>query len=115
MRSAPCGRHGPPSGTLTVRITWRDRRPGTGGPPRGGTTGPAAGPRSGPRRPARPGAGHGGAAAGDHLQLGWAFWLVGHQLERRASPFADPYSFRPEAEAPPSPPGRLFALPPPPR
>ena len=51
---------------------------------------------------ARPAAGHGEAAAGDHLQLGWAFWLVGHQLEHRASPFEDPYSFRPEAEAPPS-------------
>ena len=60
---------------------------------------------------ARPAAGHGEAAAGDHLQLGWAFWLVGHQLERRASPIADPYSFRPEAEAPPSLQGWLFGLP----
>jgi hypothetical protein len=60
---------------------------------------------------ARPAAGHGEAAAGDHLQLGWAFWLVGHQLERGASPFADPYSFRPEAEAPPSLQGWLFGLP----
>ena len=31
---------------------------------------------------ARPAAGYGEAAAGDHLQLDWAFWLVGHQLER---------------------------------
>ena len=60
---------------------------------------------------ARPAAGYGEAAAGDHLQLGWAFWLVGHQLERGASPFADPYSFRPEAEAPPSLQGWLFGLP----
>ena len=48
---------------------------------------------------ARPAAGYGEAAAGDHLQLGWAFWLPGHQLERGAAPWADPYSFRPEAEA----------------
>jgi hypothetical protein len=60
---------------------------------------------------ARPAAGHGQAAAGDHLQLGWAFWLVGHQLERRASPFVDPYSFRPEAEAPPNLQGWLLGLP----
>ncbi len=60
---------------------------------------------------ARPAAGHGEAAAGDHLQLGWAFWLVGHQLENHASPLADPYSFRPEAEAPPSLQGWLFGLP----
>ena len=32
---------------------------------------------------ARPAAGYGEAAAGDHLQLGWAFWLPGHQLEQR--------------------------------
>ena len=43
---------------------------------------------------ARPAAGHGEAAAGDHLQLGWAFWLVGHQLERRESPLTDPASIR---------------------
>lgn len=60
---------------------------------------------------ARPAAGHGEAAAGDHLQLGWAFWLVGHQLERGASPLADPYSFRPEAEAPPSLQGWLLGIP----
>lgn len=60
---------------------------------------------------ARPAAGYGEAAAGDHLQLGWAFWLVGHQLERGASPLADPYSFRPEAEAPPSLQGWLLGLP----
>lgn len=60
---------------------------------------------------ARPAAGHGEAAAGDHLQLGWAFWLVGHQLERRASPLTDPYSFRPEAEAPPNLQGWLYGVP----
>jgi hypothetical protein len=59
---------------------------------------------------ARPAAGHGEAAAGDHLQLGWAFWLVGHQLERGASPLADPYSFRPEADPPPSLQGWLLGL-----
>ena len=60
---------------------------------------------------ARPAAGYGEAAAGDHLQLGWAFWLVGHQAERGASPLADPYSFRPEAEAPPNLQGWLLGLP----
>ena len=60
---------------------------------------------------ARPAAGYGEAAAGDHLQLGWALWLVGHQLERGASPLADPYSFRPEAVAPPSLQGWLLGLP----
>ena len=60
---------------------------------------------------ARPAAGRGEAAAGDHLQLGWAFWLVGHQLERRASPLTDPYSFRPEAEAPPNLQGWLYGVP----
>ena len=60
---------------------------------------------------ARPAAGHGQAAAGDHLQLGWAFWLVGHQLEQRESPLVDPYSFRPEAEAPPNLQGWLLGVP----
>jgi hypothetical protein len=60
---------------------------------------------------ARPAGGHGEAAAGDHLQLGWALWLVGHQLERGASPVQDPYSFRPGAEAPPSLQGWLLGLP----
>jgi hypothetical protein len=59
----------------------------------------------------RPAAGHGEAAAGDHLQLGWSFWLVGHQLERRSSPLADPYSFQPEASAPPNLQGWLFGIP----
>ena len=54
-------------------------------------------PLDGGRYLARPAPGYGEAAAGDHLQLGWAFWLPGHQLERGAAPWADPYSFRPEA------------------
>ena len=60
---------------------------------------------------ARPAAGYGEAAAGDHLQLGWAFWLVGHQLGGGASPLSDPYSFRPEADAPPNFQGWLLGLP----
>ncbi len=60
---------------------------------------------------ARPAAGHGGAAAGDHLQLSFAFWLPGHQLERGAAPWADPYSFRPEAKAAPNLQGWLLGLP----
>lgn len=60
---------------------------------------------------ARPSAGHGEAAAGDHLQLSYSLWLVGHQLERGAAPWADPYSFRPEAEAAPNVQGWLLGLP----
>ena len=60
---------------------------------------------------ARPAVGAGEAAAGDHLQLGWAFWLTGHQLGRLASPLEDPYSFRPEAEAPPNLQGWLLGAP----
>jgi hypothetical protein len=60
---------------------------------------------------ARPAAGYGEAAAGDHLQLGWAFWLVGHQLSGADSPLADPYSFRPEAEAPANLQGWLLGAP----
>jgi len=60
---------------------------------------------------ALPAAGFGEAAAGDHLQLGWFFWLTGHQLEHGASPLADPYSFRPEAEAPANVQGWLLGVP----
>lgn len=60
---------------------------------------------------ARPAAGYGEAAAGDHLQLAWAFWLPGHQLERGAAPWADPYSFRPEAHAAPNLQGWLYGVP----
>jgi hypothetical protein len=60
---------------------------------------------------ARPAVGYGEAAAGDHLQLGWAFWLPGHQLERGAAPWADPYSFRPQAKAAPNLQGWLLGIP----
>ena len=60
---------------------------------------------------ARPAPGYGEAAAGDHLQLGWAFWLPGHQLEHGAAPWADPYSFRPEASASPNLQGWLLGIP----
>ncbi|HXV33867.1 MAG TPA: hypothetical protein VD769_07640 [Gaiellaceae bacterium] len=42
--------------------------------------------------------GHGEAASGDHLQTTYRFWLVGHQLERGAAPWVDPYSFQPLVE-----------------
>lgn len=60
---------------------------------------------------ARPAPGLGEAAAGDHLQLRYAFWLVGHQAERGAAPWRDPYSFRPEAEARPNVQGWLLGIP----
>jgi hypothetical protein len=60
---------------------------------------------------ARAGPGFGEAPAGDHLQLAWALWLPGHQLERGAAPWRDPYSFRPEAAAPPNLLGFPLALP----
>jgi hypothetical protein len=60
---------------------------------------------------ARPAAGYGEAAAGDHLQLGWAFWLAGHQLENVRAPWVDPYSFRPVAEAAPNLQGWLLGTP----
>ena len=43
-------------------------------------------------------AGHGEAAPGDHLQVGYQLWLVGHQLEHGRAPWRDPYSFQPEVE-----------------
>jgi hypothetical protein len=42
--------------------------------------------------------GHGEAAPGDHLQTGYRLWLAGDQLEHGQQPWADPYSFRPEAD-----------------
>jgi len=39
--------------------------------------------------------GHGEAAPGDHLQAAYQLWLPGHQLQRGAAPWLDPYSFRP--------------------
>jgi hypothetical protein len=44
------------------------------------------------------GDGHGEAAAGDHLQAVYRFWLVGQQLERGEPPWVDPYSFQPLVE-----------------
>jgi hypothetical protein len=60
---------------------------------------------------ARPSAGYGEAAAGDHLQLGWALWLPGHQLARGGAPWLDPYSFQPEADRALNLQGWLFGLP----
>jgi hypothetical protein len=60
---------------------------------------------------ARPSPGFGEAAAGDHLQLGWALWLPGHQLGRGAAPWLDPYSFQPEADPAINLQGWLFGLP----
>ena len=42
--------------------------------------------------------GHGEAAAGDHLQAVYRFWLAGHQLEQGEAPWVDPYSFQPLVE-----------------
>ena len=42
--------------------------------------------------------GHGEAAPGDHLQVGYKLWLVGHQLEHGRAPWRDPYSFQPEVK-----------------
>ncbi len=42
--------------------------------------------------------GHGEAAPGDHLQSAYQLWLPGHQLEKGAAPWLDPYSFQPAVE-----------------
>lgn len=42
--------------------------------------------------------GYGEAAPGDHLQAAYQLWLPGHQLERGAAPWTDPYSFQPAVE-----------------
>jgi hypothetical protein len=55
--------------------------------------------------------GEGEAAAGDHLQSVYRFWLVGHQLERLAAPWRDPYSFQPLVEPQTSLLGWPFGLP----
>ena len=39
----------------------------------------------------------GAVTPGDWLQTSYALWLPGHQLERGAAPWRDPYSFQPEA------------------
>ena len=59
---------------------------------------------------ARPSAGYGQTAAGDHLQLGWALWLPGHQLGNAAAPWLDPYSFQPESDRALNLQGWLFGL-----
>jgi hypothetical protein len=41
------------------------------------------------------GGGFGEAAAGDHLQTLYWFWLVGHRLGDGHAPWLDPYSFQP--------------------
>lgn len=43
--------------------------------------------------------GRGEVAPGDHLQAAYQLWLPGHQLERGAAPWLDPYSFQPAVEA----------------
>jgi hypothetical protein len=47
---------------------------------------------------ATPSSGYGEAAAGDHLQSVYRFWLVGHQLEHGAAPWRDAYQFQPLVE-----------------
>ncbi len=54
---------------------------------------------------------YGEPAAGDHLQLGYSLWLVGHQLGGLDAPWRDPYSFQPEAEPALNLQGWLFGLP----
>ena len=55
--------------------------------------------------------GYGEAAPGDHLQTGYRFWLVGHQLGQGGAPWRDPYSFRPESAPRPNLGGWPFGLP----
>lgn len=57
------------------------------------------------------GEGHGEPPAGDHLQLSYRLWLVGHQLARGAAPWRDPYSFQPLVEPQLSLAGWPFGLP----
>jgi hypothetical protein len=55
--------------------------------------------------------GHGEPPAGDHLQLTYRLWLVGHQLSRGDAPWRDPYSFQPLVEPQLSLSGWPFSLP----
>jgi len=55
--------------------------------------------------------GHGEPPAGDHLQLTYRLWLVGHQLSRGDAPWRDPYSFQPLVEPQLSLSGWPFGLP----
>jgi hypothetical protein len=52
----------------------------------------------------------GKTAPGDHLQAVWQLWLPGHQLERGAAPWLDPYSFQPEVDRRPNFAGWPFGL-----
>ena len=59
---------------------------------------------------AAPAPARGEATPGDHLQLVYRYWLVGHQLGDGRAPWLDPYSFRPEADAQPNFAGWPFGL-----
>jgi hypothetical protein len=52
----------------------------------------------------------GETAPGDHLQTLWQLWLPGHQVERGAAPWLDPYSFQPEVAARPNFAGWPFGI-----
>jgi hypothetical protein len=54
---------------------------------------------------------YGEQQSGDYLQLLWNYWLPGHQLERGANPFVDPYSFQTESDARPNLQGWLLGVP----
>jgi hypothetical protein len=54
---------------------------------------------------------YGEPASGDHLQLAYFLWLVGHQLGRLDVPWRDPYSFQPESSPALNLQGWLFGLP----
>jgi hypothetical protein len=60
---------------------------------------------------ARADPGYGETASGDHLQLGWNMWLVGHQLGRLDAFWRDPYSFQPESSPVLNLQGWLYGLP----
>ncbi len=55
--------------------------------------------------------GFGEASAGDHHQLTYWLWLVGHRLGRGETPWTDPYSFQPAADGVAVFGGWLFGLP----
>ncbi len=54
---------------------------------------------------------YGETASGDHLQLGWNMWLVGHQLGGLNAFWRDPYSFQPESSPVLNLQGWLYGLP----
>lgn len=55
--------------------------------------------------------GYGETAAGDHGQVVYRFWLLGHQLAGGDAPWRDPYSFQPLVEAQVALGGWPFGLP----